>query len=93
MVGRRILVHLEALVVNGHLTADAELNLERVHADKVPGVEERLVLVSGSHEPIVRILRKTPGGKRSCVNKGRPGETEVVLATGTATAKAWTAHM
>lgn len=50
--------YLEALVVNGHLAADAELNLERVHADEVPGVEECLVLVGGSHEPIVRILSR-----------------------------------
>ncbi len=49
--------HLEALVVNGHLAADAELYLERVHADEVPGVEERLVFVRGGHEPVVRVLR------------------------------------
>ena len=50
--------YLETLVVNSHLAADAKLNLERVHADEVPRVEERLVLLRRGHKPIVRILWK-----------------------------------
>lgn len=49
--------YLEALVVYSHLAADPQLNLERVHANEVPRVEEGLVLIRGGHEPIVSVLQ------------------------------------
>lgn len=55
--------YLETLVVNGHLAADAKLYLERVHADEVPTVEKRLVVIRRGHKPVVRILRKPSSEK------------------------------
>ena len=50
------MTHLEVAIVDSHLVVDAELNLQRVHANEIPRVEERLVFFRWSHEPVVRIL-------------------------------------
>lgn len=42
-----------------HLTADPKLDFERVHANEVPSVEERLVFIGRRHKPIVRVLSNT----------------------------------
>lgn len=61
--------------MNGHLAADAELYLKRVHADEVPGVEERLVVIRGRHEPIVRVLRGTSVHEKMSEQAGRHGSS------------------